>query len=264
SSESDSAERPSLILASLHGSTMGEEPTGGYWGGPVYGPGSDSAESYRDQTDYDNRHSEADSAGSYGPYMDYSEGYAEYGEREGSTATDVRSVVSGNDEPPARTIPPKAPPRRSDTRKPACVKLLEVTSSEEETPSTRTYNPTTCVPAPKPHRGKEEVTPVPTPDAGKVTGAPPGMGVRKSLPPKLARGDPPQVGRTPALPMTGGHTGAAAGSAGLFNSPLCSFVPVCVTVSVVVLVPVLLALARVGLLGAPALPFVAGFGAIAR
>ncbi|KAK1800243.1 hypothetical protein P4O66_000289 [Electrophorus voltai] len=31
--------------------------------------------------DYENWHSEVDSAGSCDPYMDYSEGYAEYGER---------------------------------------------------------------------------------------------------------------------------------------------------------------------------------------
>ncbi|KAK1795762.1 hypothetical protein P4O66_008833, partial [Electrophorus voltai] len=43
SSELDSyypAERPSLILASLHGSTKREEPAGQFWGGPVYGLGS--------------------------------------------------------------------------------------------------------------------------------------------------------------------------------------------------------------------------------
>ncbi|KAK1785825.1 hypothetical protein P4O66_003200 [Electrophorus voltai] len=70
SSDSDSvdssrpAERPSLVLASLHGSTTGEEPAGRFWGGPAYGPGTDSAESYGDQPDYENLHSEADSAGS--------------------------------------------------------------------------------------------------------------------------------------------------------------------------------------------------------
>ncbi|KAK1796266.1 hypothetical protein P4O66_009339 [Electrophorus voltai] len=74
-SESDSvdscypAERTSLVLASLHKFTTGEEPTGRFWGGPDYGPGLDSAESYRDQPDYKNRHSEVDSTGCYDPYM---------------------------------------------------------------------------------------------------------------------------------------------------------------------------------------------------
>ncbi|KAK1795702.1 hypothetical protein P4O66_001191 [Electrophorus voltai] len=54
SSESDSldpyvpAVRPSLILASLHGATGREEPADQFWRGPVYGPGSDGAESYRE------------------------------------------------------------------------------------------------------------------------------------------------------------------------------------------------------------------------
>ncbi|KAK1802129.1 hypothetical protein P4O66_021757 [Electrophorus voltai] len=92
--------------------------------------------------DYENWHSEVDSAGSYNPYMDYSEGYAEYGERgEYSDVTlwfdlgsdygkdppmevaevlhgdsladsDIHSVVSRNDEPPACMTPPKALPMR--------------------------------------------------------------------------------------------------------------------------------------------------------
>ncbi|KAK1794580.1 hypothetical protein P4O66_001301 [Electrophorus voltai] len=73
-------ERPSLILASLQGSSMREEPTGQFWAGPVYGPGSDAAKSYEDQLDYDNQQSEMDSTGSYDPCMDYSEGCTEYGE----------------------------------------------------------------------------------------------------------------------------------------------------------------------------------------
>ncbi|KAK1804709.1 hypothetical protein P4O66_003565 [Electrophorus voltai] len=157
----------------------------------------DSTGSYRDQPDYGKRHSVVDSAESYNPYMDYSEGYAEYGERaeysdislrsdlgsdygedpqmeveevlHGDCLTDseVHSIISGNDKPLARTIPAKAPPRA--------------------------YNPGTCTPVPKPHRGKGEATPVPTPETGKVTGAPPEMGARKLLPPKSARGNPPQA-----------------------------------------------------------------------
>ncbi|KAK1806104.1 hypothetical protein P4O66_012815 [Electrophorus voltai] len=60
-----------------------ERRGGGHWtilGGPEYGPGSDPAESYGPQPDYENRHSEVDSAGSYDPYMDYYKGYADYGD----------------------------------------------------------------------------------------------------------------------------------------------------------------------------------------
>ncbi|KAK1796349.1 hypothetical protein P4O66_009407 [Electrophorus voltai] len=57
---------------------------GGHWtilGAPTeYGPGSDSAESYRPQPDYEDWHTEVDSAGSYDHYMDFHEGLADYGE----------------------------------------------------------------------------------------------------------------------------------------------------------------------------------------
>ncbi|KAK1795558.1 hypothetical protein P4O66_001055 [Electrophorus voltai] len=137
---SNPVERPSLILASLHGSTTGEEPTGQYWAGHGYGLGLDSAESYRDQLDYENRHSEVDSAGSYDPYMNYNEGYAEYGEecsdvslrtdlefdrgeepameveeglrRGPPSVIDTESADSRSEEPPAPKRLPKAPPRR--------------------------------------------------------------------------------------------------------------------------------------------------------
>ncbi|KAK1797510.1 hypothetical protein P4O66_000804 [Electrophorus voltai] len=200
----------------------------------------------------------------------------------------IHSVISGNDEHLARTIPSKASPRRFclGANEPVHTELLEATSSEEETPSTRAYNPGTRAPVPKLCTGKGEVTPVPTPETGKVT---------------------PQAGRTQALPTTGGQAGAPAGLPGLFNSPLCSFVPVPTTLSVpvalspfvsvpvpvsvsmpvpvsvsvpvpvsvfvpasvVVLVPllppsVLLALVHVGSLGPPALQFAVGFGAVAR
>ncbi|KAK1787357.1 hypothetical protein P4O66_002852 [Electrophorus voltai] len=75
SSESDTVDpyvpavRPSLILASLHGATGGEEPADRFWGGPVYGPGSDGAESCGEQPDQEDRYSEMDSAGSYDPYL---------------------------------------------------------------------------------------------------------------------------------------------------------------------------------------------------
>ncbi|KAK1785536.1 hypothetical protein P4O66_018900 [Electrophorus voltai] len=70
SSESDSvdsycpAERTSLILALLQGTTRREDPAERFSGDPVYGPGSDIPESYGDQPDHENRHSEMDSAGS--------------------------------------------------------------------------------------------------------------------------------------------------------------------------------------------------------
>ncbi|KAK1798038.1 hypothetical protein P4O66_000536 [Electrophorus voltai] len=63
-------ERPSLILALLHRSTRREEPAGRFWGGPIYASGLDSAEPYGDQLDYENRHSEVDSAESYDPCLD--------------------------------------------------------------------------------------------------------------------------------------------------------------------------------------------------
>ncbi|KAK1788751.1 hypothetical protein P4O66_002565 [Electrophorus voltai] len=117
------------------------------------------------------------------------------------------------------------------------------------------------------------------------------MGVRKLLPSKLVRGDPPQAGGTPAQPTTGGQAGVPAGPSGLFTSPLCNFVPVPVTVfvpitlsvpaalspfvsvpvpvsvsvpvSVIVLIPVLspavlLALAHIGTFDSLASPLVSG------
>ncbi|KAK1793770.1 hypothetical protein P4O66_001506 [Electrophorus voltai] len=85
-SESDSvdsycpAERPSLILASLQGTTGREEPAEQFWRGPVYGPGSNGAESYGEQPDQEDRYSEMDSAGSYDPYLDDHMGDTDYGE----------------------------------------------------------------------------------------------------------------------------------------------------------------------------------------
>ncbi|KAK1786483.1 hypothetical protein P4O66_017625, partial [Electrophorus voltai] len=71
--------KPSVFLDTLPTPTVGESGPGlapevhnrgGFLGGSDYGPGSDSAESYRDQANYVNQHSEVNSAGSYDPYMD--------------------------------------------------------------------------------------------------------------------------------------------------------------------------------------------------
>ncbi|KAK1799539.1 hypothetical protein P4O66_000421 [Electrophorus voltai] len=109
-----------------------------FGGGPGYGPGSDSMESYRVQN-YEDRQTEVDSAGSYNPYMDYPEGYTDCGERgeysdvslrsdlgsdyvedppmevevlygDSLADSDVQPVVSGNDEPPARRYHPRLRP----------------------------------------------------------------------------------------------------------------------------------------------------------
>ncbi|KAK1792930.1 hypothetical protein P4O66_001658 [Electrophorus voltai] len=207
SSESDSvdfnypAERPSLILASLQGSSTREEPTGQFWAGPVCGPGTDSAESYGDQPDYENRHSEVDSAGCYDPYREDYKGYAGYGERgecsdvslrsdmgsdtEGDTPMEVEedphrdlpshsdANSSSIDEPPAPKPPPKAPPR---VRRPGASKLSwvasrEAASSEEDTLLPMVKGPTAHASTPKPRGGKKAVTPVPTPEPGSMAGA---------------------------------------------------------------------------------------------
>ncbi|KAK1785827.1 hypothetical protein P4O66_003202 [Electrophorus voltai] len=164
---------------------------GGHWtilGGPEYGPGSDSVESYRPQPDYEDWHLEVDSAGCY---LDYYEGYLECGDRgecsdvslqsdlesdyvedppmeveevlygDPPTDSDVQSAISKKDEPPVPKIPPKAPPRRYRLGASKLFRAghLEVTSSEEKTPFTKAHSPGTCAPVPKPHRGKREATP---------------------------------------------------------------------------------------------------------
>ncbi|KAK1792978.1 hypothetical protein P4O66_001696 [Electrophorus voltai] len=131
------AARLSIILASLHTSTMEEEAAGRFWGGPEYGPGSDSEESYRPQPDSEDWHTEVNSTGSYDQYMDFYEGYADHGEfgecsnvslrSDGGfdygedpsmeveevlygdplNGSDVASADSESDEAPARQIPPK-------------------------------------------------------------------------------------------------------------------------------------------------------------
>ncbi|KAK1800996.1 hypothetical protein P4O66_004743 [Electrophorus voltai] len=239
------AERPSIILVSLHTHTTGEKATGGFLGGPGYGPVSDSMDSYRPQPDYGERYAEDQYSDmkfteSYNPFMDYCEGYADYGGNgecsdvslwsdlgfdcvedlsmeveevlfgDPPTDSDVESAVSRSDEPPAPKIPPKAPSRkcRSGASKPSLVAHIEVNSFEEETPSTRAHSPGTRAPIPKPHRGKKEATPVPTPETTKVTGAPPEKWQEKLPPPKLASGDPPQVVWTSGQLTTGGQARA--------------------------------------------------------
>ncbi|KAK1789907.1 hypothetical protein P4O66_002236 [Electrophorus voltai] len=126
---------PGLTPHSHHGG-------GGRWtilgGPPKYGPGSDSAESYRPQPYSEDRHAEVDSAGSYDPYMDFHEGYTDYGEYgecrdislrsdlgfdygedssmeveevlygDPPNGSDVESADSESDEALALQIPPKA------------------------------------------------------------------------------------------------------------------------------------------------------------
>ncbi|KAK1791998.1 hypothetical protein P4O66_001782 [Electrophorus voltai] len=241
------AVRSSVILALLHTPTTGEEATGGFWEGPEYGPGSESVETYRPQQDYEDWND---------PYMDFSEGYADYGDNGECSDVGLRSDlgsdyvedpsmeveevlcgdppnvsdVESTDEPPAFKIPPKAPPKRycSGASKPSRAAQREATAFEEETPPTRAYSPRTHAPDPKPRRGKWEAIPVPTPETGKATGATLVMDARKSPPPKLAKGDPPQAGR----PQPSQQLGIHAGLSELFTSPLCNSVPGPVTVSV--------------------------------
>ncbi|KAK1789619.1 hypothetical protein P4O66_015522 [Electrophorus voltai] len=112
-----------------------------------YGSGLDSVESHRPQLDYEHRHPEVDSAGSYDLNMDCYEGYVNYGDRgecsdvslqsdfksdnmedlpmeveevlygDSLTDSDIQSAVSKNDKPPPPKIPPKAPPRRYRCKK---------------------------------------------------------------------------------------------------------------------------------------------------
>ncbi|KAK1793495.1 hypothetical protein P4O66_011872, partial [Electrophorus voltai] len=170
--------RPSVILASLHTSTMEEKSV-------VLGF-------------------------NYGedPSMKVEE--VLYGDP--PNGSDIASAHSEGDESPAFQILPKAPPRKCclGASKPSRAAQRGVTALEEETLSTRAYSPRTRALVPKPRRGKGEASPVPTPETGKATGAPPVMGARKSRPPKSTRGDPPQTGGTPAQPTTGGQVGVSA------------------------------------------------------
>ncbi|KAK1793200.1 hypothetical protein P4O66_011601 [Electrophorus voltai] len=276
----------------------------------------------RPQPDYGEQYVEDQySAGSKDPYMDYYEGYADYGGRgecsdislrldlgfdyvedlsmeveevlygDPLTDSDVESVISRSDEPPAHRISLKTPSRRCRWRasKPSHAAHIEATSFEEETPSTTTHSPGAHAPLPKPCRGKKELTPMPIPKTGKVAGAPPEMGQQKLPPPKSARDNPPQAGWTSAQPATAGQPGALAGLPGLFTNPLCSFVtcpchcacphhavcashlvPLCVgacacqCVFLCVYCRPGLCAAHVGSLGPSASPFGVGFRAVAR
>ncbi|KAK1801389.1 hypothetical protein P4O66_023065 [Electrophorus voltai] len=109
--------------------------------------------------------------------------------------SDAQSVISENDEPPALMRQSRALSRRSHlgTSKPASTKHLEAASFQERTPFTRAHSPGTLAPVPKPRRGRKEAIPVPTPETGKVAGAPTVAGPQRLPPPKSARGDSLQV-----------------------------------------------------------------------
>ncbi|KAK1798691.1 hypothetical protein P4O66_006977 [Electrophorus voltai] len=295
------AVRPSLILASLHGATGGEEPADRFWGGAVYGPGSDGAESCGEQPDQEDQYSEMDSPGSYDPYLDDRMGETEYGETE--ECSDVclqseRDSVCEEEAPmeveeyPHRDLPshgdaksseppaPKAPPR---ARCPGASWLTQAASREAllsnmdtlppEARSSRAYAPT-----PKPRIGKKAVAP--------ETG--------QSPLPSLVRDTSCQAGQSLTQPTNGGLAGVPSPFPGLLNVcgvhvpvpvtvyvpitlnvpvtlflfvsvPVSVYVPVSVIVSVAVLPPAaLLALARGGLSGPPTSPFAVGLGAAAR
>ncbi|KAK1805718.1 hypothetical protein P4O66_001982 [Electrophorus voltai] len=111
------------------------------------------------------------------------------------SVSDTASADYQSDGPLVPKVPSKAPSRarRSEASKLPRVTFRAVSpSSQEETPSSRAHTLGTREPVPEPRRGKKEATPVPTPETGKVAGAPPETGAQKSPPPKLARGDPPQ------------------------------------------------------------------------
>ncbi|KAK1804735.1 hypothetical protein P4O66_003587 [Electrophorus voltai] len=210
-SESDSVdsycpvERPSLILALLQGTTGREEPAEQFWGGPVYSPGSDIAECYREQPDQEDRYSEMDSAGSYDPCLDVDRGYTDYGETEECSDICLWSERGSNreeespmevEEDPHRHLPshddakssqskepplPKAPPR---ARCPGASRLnwlasREASSSHEHTPPLKAKSPRVHAPMPKPREGKKAEAPVPAPELGNTVGACPDTHVQK-------------------------------------------------------------------------------------
>ncbi|KAK1784647.1 hypothetical protein P4O66_003330 [Electrophorus voltai] len=226
-----------LFYLFFQGSLMREEPAGRFWGDPGYGPWSDTAESYVDQLDYDNQQSDMDSAESYDPCTNYTEGWTEVGERgeyrdfglqsemgsncEKDSLMEVEEVPYGD---PAPTAPPKAPPR---ARRPRASKLPRVTgreaasSSEEDTPLPEARGPKAHVPTPKPCGGKKAATPVPALVPGNMAGALLGVHTPKlgqlSLP-KPAKAGLPQAGQPPNQPMTGGLAAAPSAFPGLFNT----------------------------------------------
>ncbi|KAK1784404.1 hypothetical protein P4O66_013944 [Electrophorus voltai] len=129
--------RDLVILASRHTPTTGEEATGRLGGPPPSMVQGQILESHSLQPDYEDQHSEVDSAGSYDLNRDCYKGYVDYGNRgecsdslrsklesdyvedppmeveevlygDPPTDNDVQSAVSKNDKPPT----PKIPPRR--------------------------------------------------------------------------------------------------------------------------------------------------------
>ncbi|KAK1783924.1 hypothetical protein P4O66_023102, partial [Electrophorus voltai] len=87
----------SILVGTLPVITSGESISGGFWGGPGGGPGSDAAESclpsldYRDPYDYDYQYPGSDSAGSYYPPTDYQEDYEDYSRSEEYVDVGLRS-----------------------------------------------------------------------------------------------------------------------------------------------------------------------------
>ncbi|KAK1799589.1 hypothetical protein P4O66_000468 [Electrophorus voltai] len=195
-------------------------------GGPEFGPGSDSAESYGPGSDYRDwyngvQYLESDSAGFYDPTMDYHEGYmdserkGEYNDislrsdfesdREEDPSMEVEKVLhrdptsysdiadSESDKPPAPKAPPKAPPRacRSGVSKRPRVTGKEASSSEEDTSPPKANSPRAHALRPKPRRGKKAVAPVHVPETGKTAGVLPNTHVPKPEQPPLLK--PPRL-----------------------------------------------------------------------
>ncbi|KAK1793119.1 hypothetical protein P4O66_011526, partial [Electrophorus voltai] len=225
SSKSDSVdsspllERPSFILASLHGSTTGEEPTGCFWGGSHIWCGE-----YSDVILRSDRGSNREED----PAMEVEE------VPHGDLPTQSDITGSENDEPPASKALPRA-------RRPGASKLLQVTwkevsLQEEVTPPPKANSPRAHAPTPKPRRGKKAAAPVPAPEKDNKSGALPETHAPKQEQPplpKTVKDNPPQADRSPTQLMTGGLAGASSPFSRLLANPLCVVhVPVHVTVPV--------------------------------
>ncbi|KAK1784676.1 hypothetical protein P4O66_003359 [Electrophorus voltai] len=197
--------KPFILLGTLSTGTTRERPPGEFWGGPVYSP---ELYSYRPPLDY--QYPELDSAGSYYtyyPYEDYREGYGEYRRSEESydvspwsdsevdclwnSAMEVEEAL--HEDPPSvmdtwsadsesdKATAPKAMSEACCSRvsKMPSVTCREATSTTSEgTPSLKSHGPRAPVPTQNPQRGKKEVSPVPTPETGKMAGALPGTSAR--------------------------------------------------------------------------------------
>ncbi|KAK1804837.1 hypothetical protein P4O66_003674 [Electrophorus voltai] len=240
------AERPSLILASLQGTTGREEPAEQFWGGPVYGPGSDIAECYGEQPGQEDRYSEMDSAESYDPCLDVHRGYMDYGETEECSDVCLWSERGSNheedapmevEEDPHRGLPshsddkssqskePLAPKALPRARHPGASRLMQLASREaalldEDTPPLKAKSPRVHAPTPKPCEGKKAAAKVPAPEPGDTAGSRPDTHAPKpgqSLLPKLARDTPRQAGRSLAQPTTGGLAGVPSPFPGHMN-----------------------------------------------